>query len=111
MNAKKLIFTLLGVVGLCCAEVAAQPTFPVSWREGRLVYETDAQGNRLPDYSYCGYRNSNEMIPDAAVVVCVAPVEGDNSAQLQRAIDYVASLPAAENGLRGAAPRVWCCVV
>ena len=102
MNAKKLIFTLLGVVGLCCAEVAAQPTFPVSWREGRLVYETDAQGNRLPDYSYCGYRNSNEMIPDAAVVVCVAPVEGDNSAQLQRAIDYVASLPAAENGLRGA---------
>ncbi|MBR5850300.1 MAG: pectate lyase [Alistipes sp.] len=102
MSAKKLIFTLLGVVGMCCAEVAAQPTFPVSWREGRLVYETDAQGNRLPDYSYCGYRNSNEAIPDLPVVVRVAPVEGDNSVQLQRAIDYVASLTPTAEGWRGA---------
>lgn len=87
---------------MCCAEVAAQPTFPVSWREGRLVYETDAQGNRLPDYSYCGYRNSNEAIPDLPVVVRVAPVEGDNSVQLQRAIDYVASLTPTAEGWRGA---------
>lgn len=102
MNTKKLLFTLLGVVGCCCAEVAAQPSFPVGQRDGKLAYTTDARGNRLLDYSYCGYRNSNEMIPDADVVVRVAPVAGDNAPQLQRAIDYVASLPLSSEGLRGA---------
>lgn len=103
MNGLKRTILLLGVIGAGCASAAAQPNFPVFVQEGRLTYEkADAQGNRVPDYSYCGYRHSEEPIPDARAVVRVAPVEGDNSARLQAAIDYVASLAPDARGLRGA---------
>ena len=65
---KKLLFTLLGIAGLCCTQGVAQPAFPISVAEGKLQYATDKQGNRILDFSYCGYRNSNELIPDAEVV-------------------------------------------
>ena len=123
MNGLKRTILLLGAIGAGCASAAAQPNFPVFVQEGRLTYEkADAQGNRVPDYSYCGYRHSEEPIPDARAVVRVAPVEGDNSARLQAAIDYVASLAPDARGLRGAvlleegttrrsgsAPRASCC--
>src|SRR6185503_18068199 len=38
----------------------------------------------------------------APVRIVVAPLPGDSTARIQRAIDYVASLPADSNGLRGA---------
>ncbi len=79
----------------------AQDT-PIAYKDGQLQYDTDAKGNRIIDFSYCGYRNSNVDIPDAAVKVYVSSTEGDNSATIQRAIDYVSSLKADANGLRGA---------
>lgn len=69
--------------------------------QGRLVYGADAQGNRLPDFSCCGYGGGERPIPDATVRIVVEPVEGDNTQRLQRAIDYVASLPPDGEGLRG----------
>ncbi len=57
----------------------------------------------LPDYSYCGYRMSAEALPDVAVKVFVSHKGGDQSARLQKAIDYVSSLkPDKVTGLRGA---------
>ena len=97
---KKLILTLLGIAGLCCTEVVAQPAFPISVAEGKLQYATDQQGNRILDFSYCGYRNSNEMIPDAVVVYTLSPSEND-SELIQGHIDALAKLPANEYGLRG----------
>ncbi|MBQ3187190.1 MAG: pectate lyase [Alistipes sp.] len=98
---KKLLFTLLGIAGLCCTQGVAQPAFPISVAEGKLQYATDKQGNRILDFSYCGYRNSNELIPDAEVVYTLSPSEND-SELIQGHIDALAALPLNERGLRGA---------
>ena len=69
---------------------------------GRLVYAADAQGNRVPDFSSCGYAGGDGDIPPATVRVAVAPVAGDETARIQKALDYVGALPADAQGLRGA---------
>ena len=70
--------------------------------DGKLTYATDSQGNRIPDFSHCGYAGGDRMIPDAPVRVVVATGQGDSTERIQKAIDYVASLPLDNNGLRGA---------
>ncbi len=70
--------------------------------DGRLSYAADAQGNRVPDFSFCGYAEGDRPIPDAPVRVVVRPIAGDSTARIQKAIDYVSSLPLDTNGLRGA---------
>jgi hypothetical protein len=66
-----------------------------------LVYSPDAQGNRIPDFSHCGYASGDKPIPDVPVRVVVAPQAGDGTKRIQAAIDYVASLTPDTNGLRG----------
>ncbi len=70
--------------------------------DGHLTYDADEHGNRVPDFSTCGYASGDRQIPDAPVRVVVSPIAGDETARVQKAIDYVASLPADTNGLRGA---------
>ena len=53
------------------------------------------------DYSTCGYRASESKIPDVRNVVYVQCKSGDNSQRIQKAIDYVASLPIGRDGFRG----------
>lgn len=98
---KKLILTLLGIAGLCCSEGVAQPAFPISVADGKLQYATDQGGNRILDFSYCGYRNSNEMIPDVEVVYTLSPSEND-SFTIQGHIDALAARPLNAQGVRGA---------
>jgi len=69
---------------------------------GNLTYTSDADGNRIPDFSYAGYRNSEEDIPVIEAVSTISPVAGDNTAHIQNAIDAVSSLEADANGFRGA---------
>jgi uncharacterized protein DUF6298 len=71
-------------------------------REGKLTYDADERGNRVPDFSTCGYAGANRPIPDAPIRVVVEPKTGDATARIQQALDYVAGLPADTNGLRGA---------
>ncbi len=54
------------------------------------------------DYSTCGYRASECDIPNVRAAVYVEPAAGDSYESLQRAIDYVSSLPADAEGRRGA---------
>jgi hypothetical protein len=68
----------------------------------KLVYSPDALGNRVPDFSHCGYAGGDRSIPDAPVRVVVAAKEGDSTVRIQSAIDYVGSLPMDSNGVRGA---------
>ncbi len=76
---------------------------PVSQgRDGRLVYATDERGNRIPDFSYCGYLAGEKPIPDVPIRVVVPAVAGDATRRVQAALDYVAGLPADANGVRGA---------
>ena len=56
----------------------------------------------FPIFPPAGYAGGDRQIPDAPVRVVVSPVDGDETARIQKAIDYVASLPADTNGIRGA---------
>lgn len=70
--------------------------------DGHLEYQPDSLGNRIPDFSYAGYMAGDLVIPDVPVKVVVPARAGDATAAIQAAIDYLASLPAGANGLRGA---------
>ena len=92
---------LSGVVCLALLSFTAEG-FPLQVKDGKIIYETDAQGNRTLDYSYCGYRNSSVPIPDINNVVVSVPWKaGDNTERIQRAIDYASSLPVGKDGFRG----------
>ena len=70
--------------------------------EGKLVYAKDAQGNRLPDFSTVGYHSGEKAIPDIPAKITIEPIEGDNTEHIQDALDQLGTLPADENGFRGA---------
>ncbi|GAB4018692.1 DUF6298 domain-containing protein [Spirosoma koreense] len=70
--------------------------------DGHLVYIPDELGNRIPDFSYCGYKAGEQAIPTVDVSVTVPLRKGDATHRIQAAIDYVASLPMNVNGFRGA---------
>jgi hypothetical protein len=96
---KSILFVLAVAMS---ANIHAQQ-FPLTVGKDGLQYKEDAKGNRILDYSYCGYRQSCVPIPDARNVVYVSWKQGDNASRIQRAIDYVASLkPDKHSGLRGA---------
>jgi hypothetical protein len=71
-------------------------------KDGHLIYGLDERGNRVPDFSTCGYAGGDRRIPDLEVRVVVAPVTGDETARIQKALDYVGGLPPDTNGFRGA---------
>ena len=54
------------------------------------------------DYSTCGYRASEQRIPDVGVAAYVEWHDGDCSATIQQAIDHVATMKADAQGRRGA---------
>ncbi|MFD2537505.1 DUF6298 domain-containing protein [Sphingobacterium chuzhouense] len=74
---------------------------PLVWKEGKLVYQADSLGNRIPDFSYAGYEGGNKAIPEAQVKIVVPIHTGDATRRIQAAIDYVSKLPKDEHGLRG----------
>jgi hypothetical protein len=69
---------------------------------GKLEYAADKEGNRIPDFSYAGYKNGSVPIPSIAVVDSVSPIAGDNTANIQSAINRVASRSFDAKGFRGA---------
>lgn len=69
---------------------------------GTLTYTPDVQGNIIPDFSHVGYRYGDEPIPDIATVLEVYPVEGDDGATIQTAIESLYTVTPDENGFRGA---------
>lgn len=71
-------------------------------KDGRLVYETFARGDRVPDYSHAGYRGGGVPLPVLPAKVLVSPIEGDDGATIQAAIDHVSALPPDASGWRGA---------
>jgi len=74
----------------------------VYYASGRLTYATDSEQNRIPDYSYAGYRYGEAPIPVVPGVARLAPAAGDNTARIQQALDQVAARAPDVNGIRGA---------
>jgi hypothetical protein len=67
---------------------------------GRLGYDVDPRGNRIPDFSHAGC-GGGAVIPDVPIRVVVPPGAGDNGPRIQAAIDFVAGLRPDANGFRG----------
>lgn len=99
-------FALTCIVVLYTSFLNAQPTKVkplISLQsDGTLSYVSDEQGNRIPDFSYCGYQAGEQSIPLVPARVVVPWKKGDATLRIQAAIDYVASLPIDKNGFRGA---------
>ena len=69
---------------------------------GKLVYVPDDQGNTIIDSSHAGYGGGGVAIPNVPVRETIWPVAGDNTANIQAAIDKVSSRAPDANGFRGA---------
>jgi hypothetical protein len=90
-------------LGIVLHSSFAQTTTLVSvGTDGKLTYKADAVGSVIPDYSGVGYRNSEQPIPFVPVVKTVTAVAGDNTTNIQTAINQVAAMPLQSTGFRGA---------
>ncbi|MCA9240340.1 MAG: hypothetical protein KDA37_09080, partial [Planctomycetales bacterium] len=67
----------------------------------QLEYEANERGDRVPDFSSCGYAGGAEAPPAVEVMVVVEPIAGDATRLIQSAIDAVASQPLDAQGFRG----------
>jgi uncharacterized protein DUF6298 len=96
-----------GALAVICACLLNATTFAAETApvrvEGRdkLVYDRDEAGNRIPDFSHCGYAGADQGIPDVPARALVKPGEGDDGRRIQTAIDSVAKLPIGTDGFRG----------
>lgn len=99
-----LILLALSFVGMTIqveAKKKVEPIPPLKYVDGKFVYTADNLGNKVPDFSYSGYMASDEQIPYVPVKVVVKSTGGDDTPNLQRAIDYVSALPIKNDGFRG----------
>jgi hypothetical protein len=69
---------------------------------GKLAYDTDESGDRVPDFSRCGYFSGDMPLPTVPVRVVVTAVKGDSTIRIQKAIDHVSKMAMDTNGFRGA---------
>ena len=104
---KKSIITLAVLVlnfaaGTSAANMPTYTSMVYPGIDGKLVYVPDEHGNVIPDYSHAGYGGGGIALPYVPERETVWPVEGDNAANIQGAIDRVSKLPLDENGFRGA---------
>ncbi|MCW0481799.1 DUF6298 domain-containing protein [Gaoshiqia sediminis] len=101
-HAKVLSFFLL-LQGFASTNQAQQSVVkPLKIAGGEVTSVPDSLGNRIPDFSYAGYQAGEKAIPDVRVKVVVPMREGDATAAIQSAINYVAGLPIDADGFRGA---------
>ena len=101
LKAFVFIITLLFATAIGMAAPRPKPLV-YTGADGKLKYISDKQGNRVIDFSYCGYEASEKTIPFVEAKVLVPVTDGDATTLIQRAIDYVGSLPKDKNGFRGA---------
>ncbi|MEI8272534.1 MAG: T9SS type A sorting domain-containing protein [Paludibacter sp.] len=71
--------------------------------DGKLMYVADVNLNRVVDFSWAGYKNSNEPIPTITKIISTLnPVVGvDNTTAINSAITAAASVTPDANGFRG----------
>ncbi|MBB3186989.1 DUF6298 domain-containing protein [Microbacter margulisiae] len=106
LSVKKILIALLAMI--FGANIGAQAKKsvitlpPLYLANGQLQYKSDSLGNRIPDFSYCGYMEGESSIPTIPVIIVVPAKPGDATARIQAALDYVAKLKPDAKGFRGA---------
>lgn len=70
--------------------------------DNKLVYVPDELGNIIVDSSHAGYGGGGVAIPAVPVRETIWPVAGDNTENIQAAINRVSSRPLDAGGFRGA---------
>jgi HYR domain len=70
--------------------------------DGRLVYVPYPNADTIPDFSNAGYGGGGVALPNVAVKKTITPVDGDDGANIQAAIDEVSALAPEADGFRGA---------
>lgn len=72
---------------LCTASLRATLAATVDWK----TLKNDATGNGIPDFSYCGYHQSNISLPSShrTAAKTLSPGSGDQSTTIQSALDDV----------------------
>lgn len=94
------LFIAAGVRGFS-QKTNDKPAPPLAVAKGRIVYTPDSLGNRIPDFSYCGYKAGEQPIPVLKTGVLVPLSADDATRRIQAAIDYLSKLPADKDGFRG----------
>ena len=102
MRFKTAFFLLLSSVTCVQAQKKKEAAPVFVGQNKQLSYTRDSLGNRIPDFSYCGYEAGNIDLPFVPAVIRVPFKKGDATARIQEAINYIASLPLQSNGFRGA---------
>ena len=98
-----LFLSLFSYNVLCAQAREAKQLSPISVDANKkLAYTKDGLGNRIPDFSYAGYKAGEEAIPNVTIQITVPLTKGDATKKIQSAIDYVSSLALDKNGFRGA---------
>ena len=90
------------VSGVAIAQKKLPPPSPVIYKSNRLNYTPDSLGNRVPDFSYAGYKGGNETIPYVEAKIMAPLKTKDATNGIQNAINYLSALPVDKNGFRGA---------
>ncbi|MEO0469915.1 MAG: T9SS type A sorting domain-containing protein [Bacteroidota bacterium] len=100
MNKKLLILAVLFSPFLLFSQWQSS----IVWKDadGRLNYQPDAEGNKIPDFSHAGYRGGGIDLPMVPNRVTIGPIAGDNTAHIQAAIDSISALTPDTDGYRGA---------
>jgi hypothetical protein len=93
----------LGIV-LLMVTLSAQGTSKWAYLgdDHRLHYGTDADGNRIMDFSHAGYRGGGVALPMVRAARTLKAVPGDSTSEIQAAIDHVSGLAPDRDGFRGA---------
>ncbi len=100
-----LALMILGLVPLAAQAPNSAWVYPSA--SGNLLYQLDERGQRINDFSNCGYRSGTEPLPNVAAVipqsrwVYVSPSTGDDTSLIQAAIDSVEAMTPDANGWRG----------
>ncbi|MDX9948077.1 MAG: hypothetical protein RBS38_11995 [Bacteroidales bacterium] len=95
-----LIFFVSRLV-LSAQDLPPTTTLVYPGTDGKLVYVSDSLGNKIPDFSNAGYKGGGVPIPRVAIKETVWPIPGDNSVNIQAAIDRVSALTPDASGFRG----------
>lgn len=109
LNAKMLhtaiaCLTLAFMTPEAVAQKAQNAQLLVSQGPAGLAYRTLESGDRLPDFSYCGYRGGGVTLPEVETIVTLSPRDdgSDDTTRIQAALDEASAMPLTSDGLRGA---------